>query len=99
MRLDVEFYPEAENELAEGAEYYFGVEPRFEGEFLDEAFRAISHIRENPASCPLVVDSIRRKVLGKYPYSIFYIETNDLIRVIAVAHHKRRPLYWLNRLQ
>lgn len=99
MRLDFEFHPEAEAELAEGADYYFGVEPRFEGEFLDEALQAITHVRENPKSCPLIIESVRRKVLSKYPYSIFYIEVNDLIQVIAVAHHKRRPFYWLDRVQ
>ena len=99
MRLDFEFHPESEDELAEGADYYFRVEPRFESEFLDEVYQAIGHICENPKSCPLVIDSVRRKVLSKYPYSIFYIETNGLIQVIAVAHHKRRPFYWLDRIQ
>lgn len=99
MRLDFEFHPAAETELAENSEYYFNVDSRFEGEFLDETYEAIGHICRNPKSCPLVIDTVRRKVLGKYPYSIFYIDRSGIILIIAIAHHKRRPFYWTNRIQ
>lgn len=32
-----------------------------------------------------------------FPYSIFYQVTSDEIRVVAVAHHRRRPSYWADR--
>ena len=56
MRLDFEFHPAAEEELAESSDYYFTVGPRFDGEFLDNAYRAIKHICKNPKSCELVID-------------------------------------------
>ncbi|MFO0823732.1 MAG: hypothetical protein U0792_11545 [Gemmataceae bacterium] len=41
----------------------------------------------------------RRCVLKKrIPYSIIYIETDAEIRIVAFAHHKRRPGYWKKRL-
>lgn len=99
MRLGFEFHPAAEEELAECSDYYFGVDPRFEGEFLDEAYGAIGQVCRNPKSCPLVIDAVRRKVLNKYPFSIFYIKRHNIILIVAIAHHKRRPFYWTDRIQ
>ncbi len=33
----------------------------------------------------------------KYPYTIFYRLTPRRIRIVAVAHHKRKPGYWKQR--
>ena len=65
MLLDFEFHPAAEEEMAECSDYYFGVDPLFEGEFLDEAYKVIGHVCRNPKSCPLVIDEVRRKVFSK----------------------------------
>ena len=99
MRLDFEFHPAAEEEFAVSSDYYFAVNPRFEVEFLDIAYEASGHICRNPKSCPLVIDTVRRKVLNKFPYSIFYIERPSIILIIAIAQHKRRPFYWTTRIQ
>jgi toxin ParE1/3/4 len=32
------------------------------------------------------------------PYSIVYVADDDAIVILAVAHHKRRPGYWLRRV-
>jgi len=37
-------------------------------------------------------------VLRQFPYSLFFIIENDTVVIVAVAHHKRRPGYWLPRL-
>ena len=39
--------------------------------------------------------SYRRRVLRRFPYSIFYVVDPDVIIIVALAHHKRRPGYWL----
>jgi hypothetical protein len=37
-------------------------------------------------------------MLQKFPYSLFYtIDSGDLL-ILAVAHHRRRPGYWVGRL-
>jgi len=35
----------------------------------------------------------------KFPYSIIYTIEPDHIRILAVAHSKRKPEYWLSRTQ
>jgi hypothetical protein len=42
---------------------------------------------------------IRRALLPRFPYALVFLELQTEIRVLAVAHAKRHPDYWLNRLQ
>jgi plasmid stabilization system protein ParE len=37
--------------------------------------------------------------LTRFPYALVFLELETEIRVLAVAHAKRHPDYWLNRLQ
>jgi len=47
-----------------------------------------------PEASSAVHARTRRKVLLGYPYSLMYSLTDSEIRVLAVAHHSRRPFYW-----
>ncbi len=41
-----------------------------------------------------------RKVLLKgFPFSVYYLEEGGALIVVAVAHHARRPGYWVDRLK
>lgn len=71
-------------------------------EFLDELFSAISDIEADPLRFARVgIARTKREVrsysLKRFPYSIIYERVDDGFTVIAVAHAKRRPSYWLRR--
>jgi plasmid stabilization system protein ParE len=66
--------------------------------FLDSVEEAIVKIRENPKAYQLVGKEIRRKILVRFPYSILYVNEPDRIRIVAIAHQRRRPEYWSNRI-
>lgn len=53
-----------------------------------------------PYSSPIWPDypQVRRRVLKKWPYSIIYSVDARSVFVVAVAHDKRKPGYWLARL-
>ncbi len=41
-----------------------------------------------------------RKVMVKgFPFSVVYLQEKEGITVVAVAHHARRPGYWIDRLE
>lgn len=42
-------------------------------------------------------DQRRRFPLRRFPYSIIYYLRNTELRVVAIAHHRRRPEYWAGR--
>ncbi len=64
--------------------------------FLDATFRSIII---NPESFPLVYKKIRRALIKKFPYSIFYCFDNNIIIVLAVYHEKRDPNNWKSRVK
>jgi plasmid stabilization system protein ParE len=41
----------------------------------------------------------RECILPGLPYTVVYEETDDSVRVVALAHHRRRPGYWMKRLR
>jgi hypothetical protein len=42
---------------------------------------------------------MRRFILPSFPYSIVFLELATEVRVIAVAHGRRKPGYWLDRIR
>ncbi len=40
---------------------------------------------------------IRKVIIQRFPYVIAFEEHERHLLVLAVAHFKRRPLYWLRR--
>lgn len=65
--------------------------------FVAEFERAASIVLENPMLGAVFRGTRRRYLLRRFPYSIIYQVTTDELRVVAVAHHRRRPGYAANR--
>lgn len=97
MRL-VTFHEEAAAEVDEGAKYYEERVPGLGLLFLAAVEEASEKVLANPEAFQLVGDEIRHKVIRRFPFSLLYVIEPDRIRVIAVAHQKRRPGYWSHRL-
>jgi len=65
--------------------------------FLGSVEFGIERIRDLPFASPLAHLSYRRHNLRVFPYAlIFRVDGPDIV-IVAVAHHSRQPLYWLNR--
>ena len=93
----MEFHEAAELELNEAADFYDLRDSGLGGAFLDEIERGLDHIAGHPAATPQAFGAVRRRVLARFPYSILYSIHGDQIRILAVAHQKRRPFYWRGR--
>ncbi|MFN7960970.1 MAG: type II toxin-antitoxin system RelE/ParE family toxin [Thermoanaerobaculia bacterium] len=94
----VEFFPDARAELEDAFDWYLERSPDAAGAFLNEVDRALERIAAQPQVWPKFEAGTRRYVLGRFPYSLFYRETATGIEVVALAHHKRRPRYWGERV-
>jgi toxin ParE1/3/4 len=96
--------PEAVTELAEAATWYETRQPGLAIRFLQEIDQARHAIQSRPLSFPRIAHTavdleIRRALLPRFPYALVFLELQTDIRVLALAHAKRHPDYWLNRLQ
>jgi toxin ParE1/3/4 len=89
---------EADWELSEGAGRYAEEGSAALGlAFVDEFERALDLLCAYPQLGTLWRRGRRRFPLRRFPYSIIYYIKGEELRVIAVAHHRRRPGYWAGR--
>jgi plasmid stabilization system protein ParE len=88
----------AERELAEAVGYYEKESPGLGEQVLDEARSSLLVLQRYPNAAPKVFGEIRRFTLPRFPYYLLYQTTGgDSLRVLAVAHQKRHPRYWVGR--
>jgi plasmid stabilization system protein ParE len=66
-------------------------------DFADEFEHALALLGTFPAMGVTSEHKTRAFTLPKFPYSLIYRVFPDHIRIIAVAHHSRRPGYWAGR--
>lgn len=101
--MRVELHPEARPELRAAAVWYDEQRDGLGSELVDDVGAAFDRIGRAPESSPpwpgLAHHSpvIRRQKLDRFPYVIAFERRDDHLLVLAVAHSKRRPLYWLAR--
>lgn len=97
MSYQVYYHPEAEAELKEAAAYLGKKSFGLGDLFLDDIQHALELIVFSPEISPVIQQKVRKKILRKFPYSIIYSIADLDIRILAVAHQRRRPFYWKNR--
>lgn len=89
---------EALAEIEESRAWYRERSHSAEASFLHEVDRAIHLIAAAPHRWPPYLWGTRRYVFTTFPYSLVYLLDDEIVNVVAVAHDKRRPGYWRNRL-
>jgi plasmid stabilization system protein ParE len=93
-----EFHPDAEDEFIEAAAYYERNVPSLGERFAHETHQAIEQLLKYPEIGSPIDPNLRRIVLTRFPYYLIYSFTQDMLRIVAVAHTRRRPGYWRTRV-
>ena len=99
MTQRLRFFDEAAEEIEEAASWYGQRSDVARAAFLSEIDRAVDAILDAPSRWPAYVDGTRRYVCQTFPYTIIYFVEGESVVVVAVAHEKRRPGYWRERLR
>ena len=88
---------EAEADIAEAYQYYESCREGLGSDFISCIDGAISKIHNNPKQFRAVLDKVRRALVRKFLYGIYYtIDENEII-VLAVVHARRNPKHWKSR--
>ena len=95
--MSASFHDLANVELNEAAQYYERDSPGLGAAFLAEAERCTAAILELPEASPIVTDTIRRRLLRRFPYGLLCRVMPEQVRILAVMNLKRRPGYWIDR--
>ena len=88
-RLDVR--PEAELDVQEAGTWYEGERGGLGAEFLDELRATFVRIEQGPLQFPVVVGEIRRAILHRFPFGVFFVVEGEAVTVLTITHLHRHP--------
>ena len=97
--MTYEFHPAAEAEFLESVGFYESKVKGLGQAFIDEFEATLNLICGAPQQRKVECEpDIRRAQLQRFPYTLIYREKLSSVQVLAIAHDRRRPQYWLSRL-
>ena len=92
------FHPAAVAELRAAVAYYEQQRLGLGNDLQREVERVIGCIQQHPQGFPRHNEAgLRKGIVRRFPYTIFYLELANQIWIAAVAHQRRRPGYWRHR--
>jgi plasmid stabilization system protein ParE len=59
--------------------------------FFEQAFDLIQKIAKSPHQFPSVAPPVRRALLHRFPYAIYFLLEEETLMIIAVLHQRRDP--------
>jgi len=93
----VGYHPLADQELSAAALFYHGQAHGLGGEFMDEVEHAEAFLAAFPLAGRTLRGGIRRLGLRRFPFDLIYEVQSDQLWILAVAHQRREPGYWVSR--
>jgi plasmid stabilization system protein ParE len=101
--VPVELHPEARAEVRAAALWYEERRSGFGERFVERVNEVLQRLEEAPALYPVWRGTeaapvpIHKAALDQFPYLVAFELHTESVLVLAVAHAKRQPLYWLAR--
>ena len=86
--------PEVERDVENAVSWYATRDPRLAVRLLEELDEAYTRILENPVQFPFVHKEVRRVLLDRFPYGVYYAVLEHSVEVIAVMSLRQHPDAW-----
>lgn len=97
MRI-LNFHELAEKELVSARDFYDDLVFGLGKKFVLDIEHSLKNVIQNPFAFPVYFKDFRKALLRKFPYSIIYKVGEESILILAIAHQKRKPKYWAERI-
>jgi plasmid stabilization system protein ParE len=97
MNYVLVFRPEVREELDEAYSWYESQELGLGDDFLEQVDEALERICQMPESYLAVYRDVRRTVIRRFPYIIYYRIVSSRVIVTAVFHGRRNRKAWQTR--
>ncbi|MCD6293155.1 MAG: type II toxin-antitoxin system RelE/ParE family toxin [Deltaproteobacteria bacterium] len=92
-------HPAAAAEHLESVAYYESKRPGIGALYLAEFEQVMAAVCESSQRYPVArKPDVRLARMKKFPFTILFRESAGSVQILAVAHHRRRPQYWLGRV-
>ena len=89
---------QAKLDLRQAARWYEGQHPGLGTELVAQVDAILGRIVDNPNQFQVIYRGVRRAILQRFPYGVFYrIDGTDVL-VFAIVHLHRDPATWQRRV-
>ena len=97
--MKISFLIPVQTEFEEAMEYYDEQRTGLGIEFSEEVRQALDRVSHYPEAWSQLSPRIRRCLVNRFPYSVIYEVRNELLIIIAIQHHLRKPESWRSRVK
>jgi plasmid stabilization system protein ParE len=89
--------PPAEADIERAFRWYEEQSPGLGAEFVRAIDAALAAVQRQPELYPDVHHGIRRILLRRFPYGLFFLVQPDRVQVLACMHERQSPRRWQSR--
>ncbi len=97
-QFSINLLDEAEVDFDKSYEFYFQDSPKVADTFFKQINFGFENIKQNPKSFPVAHKDVRKYVVKKFPFVIYYRIVDKIIQIIAIFHSSRNPEIWNERI-
>ncbi|MEW5967879.1 MAG: type II toxin-antitoxin system RelE/ParE family toxin [Pseudomonadota bacterium] len=97
MSRSLVFRPQARREFDAAGDWHEREQPGLGATFLAEVDQVLRLIASSPDAFPEVLDGVRKAVVRRFPYCLYFRVRGETIVVLAVFHSARNPKIWQAR--
>jgi len=97
MTYELMIRPEAKADLLDAFQWYQTQRTGLGHDFKMCVDSVLSNLVKHPTIHKKVFQNIRRAVIKRFPFGVFYIVKDKSIVVLAVLHARRNPVEWKRR--
>lgn len=96
--FSIELSDEAEVDFDKSYEFYSEDSPKVADIFFKQINLGFENIKQNPKSFPIAHKDVRKYIVKKFPFVIYFRIIHTVIQVIAIFHTSRNPEIWNERI-
>ena len=91
MKSEFLILPQAEADISEAYLWYEARSAGLGSEFLRAVDACLAAVGRKPLGYPVVHKEVRRALLRKFPFAIFYVIEEERMVILALFHGRRDP--------
>jgi plasmid stabilization system protein ParE len=95
--VNLRFRNAAESDVGDAYSWYRERGHDLGDQFLQALDQCLESVQRNPLAFAKVHGDVRRALLRRFPYGVFYIVTAEEIVVLGCLHGHRDPTIWQDR--
>jgi plasmid stabilization system protein ParE len=89
----------AARDIQQAHDWYENEQSGLGNEFLDEIGACLARIEQHADRYAFVYRDVKRAIVERFPYSVYFRVRSKEVRVIAVVHQRRSPKLWQRRIR